>query len=262
MRFLKAFVKLFLALTFVFIFVVISSILLFFLSPFPFIRRSIITKLSLLIAPCILKVLNLQVEHIGPPPKSGSIIVSNHMSYLDILVYLHSSCFKCLFISSVDIRGKFFLGQLIRLGGCLYVERRNPKNLHKELKTIKKYFDRGFMICFFPEGTTSDGKTVLPFKKSLFQLAIETSGPIQPVVLNYKTVNGEPFGDKNRDSVCWYSDSLNFFLHLLNLVQLKRVKAQLQVLSPVDSKKFKDRKNLSDQIYRIILEQYHKNLSS
>lgn len=153
-----------------------------------------------------------------------------------------------------------FLGQLTWLGGCLYVERRNPRNLHKELKTIKQYFEKGFMVCFFPEGTSSDGKTVLPFKKSLFQLALETSAPIQPIVLNYKTVDGEKFGDANRDFVCWYGD-LPFVKHFINLVQLKKVTAQLQVLSPVSSAKFQDRKSLSDQSHRIILEQYHKNLS-
>jgi len=255
---IRAFVKLFLCISVIFVFIIVSIILFPFLLAFPFTRRRVATELNVLSARLILKALSFQIEHVGPAPKKGSIIVGNHMSYLDILIYL--SRFKCLFITSVDMGRRPFLGQLTWLGGCLYVERRNPRNLHRELKTIKKYFDKGFMVCFFPEGTSSDGRSVLPFKKSLFQLGLETSAPIQPIVLNYKTVNGKPFDDSTRDYVCWYGD-LAFPTHFLKLVQLKKVTAQLQVLSPVESKDFQDRKKLSNQSHRIILEQYHKNLS-
>ena len=259
MGFIRAFIKLFLVFSIILPFIVISFILSPFLLPFCFTRRHIATKLSVFSCRLILKILNFHFEHIGPPPKEGSIIVGNHMSYLDILIYL--SIFKCLFVTSVDMRRRPFLGQLVWFGGCLYVERRNPRNLHKELKTIKKYFDKGFLVCFFPEGTSSDGKTVLPFKKSLFQLALETSAPIQPIVLNYKTINGENFGDANRDSVCWYG-SHTFLAHFINLIQLKKVTAQLQVLSPINSTNFENRKNLAEQSHHIILEKYHKNLDT
>lgn len=258
MGFVRAFIKLTLSFLVILSFIVVSSIMFPFLLPFPFARRRVATKLNVLSCRSILKILNFKIEHLGPPPQEGSIIVGNHMSYLDILIYL--SRFDCLFVTSVDMGRRPFLGQLTWLGGCLYVERRNPRHLHKELKTIKKYFDKGFMVCFFPEGTSSDGRTVLPFKKSLFQLALETSAPIQPIVLNYKSINGEGFGDQTRDHVCWYGD-ITFASHFLNLIQLKEVKAQLQVLSPVKSSDFKDRKGLSDQSHRIILDQYHKNLA-
>jgi len=258
MGFIRAFFKLISISLTLLIFIIISAILFPFLVAFPFTRRKIATELNVITCKLILKAFGFKINHEGPKPQPGSIVIGNHMSYLDILIY--QSRFKCLFITSVDMGRRPFLGQLTWLGGCLFVERRNPRNLHNELKTIKKYFDKDFMVCFFPEGTSSDGKSVLPFKKSLFQLGLETGAPIQPIVLNYLTVNNEKFSDKNRDDVCWYGD-IKFFDHFFNLIQLKEVTAQLQVLSPIESTNYDSRKALGDDSRNLILEQYHSNLS-
>ena len=150
------------------------------------------------------------------------------------------------------------MGQITVLGGCLYVERRNPRGLPKELKTMKKFFDKGFTVCVFPEGTSSNGLSVLPFKKSLFQIALETKAPIQPIVLNYTKINGEPFSESNNDFVCWYGE-MNFFKHFFNLLKLKSIEAELKVLPLIDSTQFSDRKTLADHTHRIVLKHYLNN---
>ncbi len=239
------------------VYLLVSAVFFIFLVPFPFKRRRVALNLNVLLAKFIVTALNFDIKQTGPLPKEGSIVIGNHMSYLDTLIYL--SRFKCLFVTSVDMGRRPFLGQITWLSGCLFVERRNPRHLHKELKTIKKYFDNGFMVCFFPEGTSSDGRQVLPFKKSLFQLGLETLAPIQPIVLTYKSIDGVKFGDSNRDKVCWYGD-LSFYKHFMTLMTLKEVKIELQALSPILSSDFKNRKELSDISHKAISEQYQHNL--
>lgn len=240
----------------IFCFLIVGSFILLFCFPFKFLRRRLATEINVICSRVVLSLLHFKVTHVGPLPKEGSLIIGNHLSYLDILIYL--SRFKTLFVTSVDMKWRFLLGQITVLGGCLYVERRNPRNLPKELKTLKKFFDNGFTVCVFPEGTSSDGLSVLPFKKSLFQIALETKAPIQPIVLRYTKINGQPFSDKNNDLVCWYGD-LNFFKHFCKLLTLKSIEAELRVLPTIDSTKFSDRKSLADHTHRIVLNQYLNN---
>lgn len=240
----------------IFCYLIIGSLIFITLFPFKFLRRRLATEINVLCSRVVLSLLHFKIQHIGPSPHDGSLIIGNHMSYLDILIYL--SRFKTLFVTSVDMKWRFLLGQITVLGGCLYVERRNPRKLPKELKTLKKFFDNGFTVCVFPEGTSSDGLSVLPFKKSLFQIALETKAPIQPIVLNYTKINGEPFSEKNNDSVCWYGE-MNFFKHFLQLLKLKSIEAELKVLPLIESTQFKDRKALADHTHRIILKHYLDN---
>jgi len=178
------------------------------------------------------------------------------MSYLDILIYL--SFFEALFVTSVDMRERLFLGQVTRASGCLFVERRNPRGLPKEMCAIKEFFEKGFSVCVFPEGTSSDGSTVLPFKNSMFQIPIETGCPVQPIMLKYSKIDGKDFGADTRDYVCWYGE-LGFFAHLIGLFTLQEVTASLTTLSIIDSTQFSNRKDLSNYAHNLLIEKYHSN---
>ncbi len=220
----------------------------------PFKKRTVISYLTSYASKAILWSLNFKIKQIGPLPKKGSLIIGNHMSYLDILIY--ASHFQTLFVTSTDMKARPFLGQITQLGGCLYVNRRNPKSLVKEIKDIKKYFDYGSSVTIFPEGTSSDGSSVLPFKKSLFQIALLTKCPIQPVTLCYNKIDGEKFSSLNCDKVCWYGDHLPFFPHLISLLRLKTVEATMSVLDTVDPSKFEDRKTLCEFTHQNVSNEY------
>ncbi|MGH1469448.1 MAG: lysophospholipid acyltransferase family protein [Bdellovibrionales bacterium] len=195
-----------------------------------------------------------------PPSNNGTLVIGNHMSYLDILIYL--SFFECLFVTSIETKEKLFLGQITSLAGCLFVERRNPRNLPNELKTIKKYFDNNLSVCIFPEGTSSNGERILPFKKSLFQLPLETKCPIQPIVLNYTSIDGKDFSSKTCDLVCWHGDHQPFFKHLLTLLTLKKIEASIEILPQIDSSQFENRKEIADYCYKILADNYSSSRSN
>lgn len=256
MNFLKIFYKSIATFIIIACFFILAFIVHLILPFSQFKKRRILTKLSAVHAKILLKVIGFKLKLIGPKPSKGVMIIGNHMSYLDILIYL--SFFESLFVTSVDMRERLFLGQVTQLGGCLFVERRNPRNLPKEMKAIKKFFDKNFSVCIFPEGTSSNGETVLPFKNSMFQIPLETGCPIQPIVLKYNSIDGKEFSSETCDYVCWYGD-LSFFSHLMTLFTLRKVTASLEVLPQIDSTAFSDRKSLSTHAHSILKEKYHQD---
>ncbi len=240
---------------FIILFFTLALIVHIFLYPFDFTKKKLLIKLSRLSSKIILKIISFHLVLKGvPPPNNGTLIIGNHMSYLDILIYL--SCFECLFVSSVETKERFFLGQITSLAGCLFVERRNPKNLLNELRAIKKYVDQNLSICIFPEGTSSNGEKILPFKKSLFQLPIETKCPIQPIILKYLLIDNKPFSLKNCDLVCWYGEHQPFLNHILTLFSLKKITAQIEILTQIDSNNFDNRKKIAESCHKILSDRY------
>jgi 1-acyl-sn-glycerol-3-phosphate acyltransferase len=148
------------------------------------------------------------------PSLLGRLMAANHMGYLDVLAL--ASTYPCLFITSVEVREMPFLGLLTRMGGCLYVERRSKNGLPQEVQEITEALRAGHSVLFFPEATSTNADEVLRFRRPLFQAAIDSSCPVQPLTLNYVSVSYEPFRRSNRDVVCWYGN-MSFLPHLLKL---------------------------------------------
>jgi 1-acyl-sn-glycerol-3-phosphate acyltransferase len=174
-----------------------------------------------------LKVLRVKINRVGVRGEvTKRLIVANHLSYLDVLVL--STEFPSLFVTSTEIRDTFLLGDICKLAGCFFVERRRDKRSvatkEIELADMKGKFDQGFNVFLFPEGTSSDGKQVLPFKGTFFQLAIDTNTPVVPMVLKYE---GE-----NRDVPPWYGD-MTFPDHLYSICSAKDLEVTLTVLPEV-----------------------------
>lgn len=175
----------------------------------------------------------------GAMVPTTALFVSNHLSYLDILVM--SAHFPSLFITSMEVKQTPFLGLMADMGGSLFIERRTRKNIDREIDVIADALRQGFAVTLYPESTSTDGRSVLPLKRPLLKAAIVAGVPVQPVVLAYRSIDGQPFGDGNRDRVCWYGD-MSFLPHFLGLFTLREIQLELQVLpavypSPGDSRK-------------------------
>jgi 1-acyl-sn-glycerol-3-phosphate acyltransferase len=177
------------------------------------------------------------------------LIVGNHVSYFDILML--SGVQPSLFVTSVDMGQMPVLGQLTKLAGCIFVERRNRTQVGRDLGTISDALKQGFNVAIYPEGTSSNGMQVLPFKKSLLMAAVDAERDILPVCLKYTEIDGEPFGPENADKVCWYGD-MNFAPHFMGMMKLKSLKAELHFLEPIKVTKESTRGDLADQAYAAI----------
>ena len=191
----------------------------------------------------------------------GKLLVSNHVSYLDAIILF--AYYPSLFVTSREVRETFLLGRICYLAGCFFVERRKSKRAQgtvaQEIKDIGARLFQGYNICFFPEGTSSNGQSVLPFKSVFFQTAIDCKKPIQPLCLRYTHINDEKFSITNADYVCWYGD-MTFPDHLLKLCQQNFVKAEVVELPVIEWDQAPDRQGLSLMAQQSIQESYLKAL--
>jgi 1-acyl-sn-glycerol-3-phosphate acyltransferase len=114
----------------------------------------------------------------------------------------------------------------------------------------------------FPEGTSTDGLSVLPFKRSLLMAAANAGCPILPIALKYRIIEEQPFGPENNDVVCWYGKK-DFVSHFLRLLTVKSVKAEVSVLLPVSFQTEAEKHAVGDFLHKTITQEYNaqfKNL--
>lgn len=193
------------------------------------------------------KILNIKVNfEKSTGGSTPGLIVANHLSYVDVLIL--GSSHPALFITSQEIRETFLLGKICELAGCFFVERRRekmtPGTKATEMAIMRKHLGHGHSVFLFPEGTSSDGSTVLPFKATFFQLAVDGKLSISPVVLNY-------LGESQK-FVPWYG-SMTFADHLFKLCTLKKIEVSVKELAFIQGE---NKFELAEQTCQLIRQNY------
>ena len=126
----------------------------------------------------------IHLKVVGQPVLNGpALLVANHISWLDIVV-IHAAR-HCRFVSKSDIRDWPLVGMLATGAGTLYIERTNRKDALRMVKDMASAMQEGDVVAIFPEGTTSDGRDLLPFHANLIQSAIHAQAPVQPMSLQF-----------------------------------------------------------------------------
>lgn len=126
--------------------------------------------------------LDLRVEGAFRP--GAKLIVANHVSWLDI-VAVHAQCPEARFVSKADVQHWPLVGRLVAAADTLYIERERRRDALRVVHQMAEALKAGDTVAAFPEGTTGDGATLLPFHANLLQAAIATATPVQPVALRY-----------------------------------------------------------------------------
>ena len=252
----KKICKIALFLSLVMWFLVISLIIVLFIKS-PYTQRRMHAKFTSIASRVCLDIFNIQIMLSDPDYlnriKANNLIVSNHVSYLDIIVL--SALFPTLFITSVEVKKTFLLGTLCKFAGCLFVERRSPSKLKKEIDSIAETLWQGHTVTLFPEGTTSNGESILPFKTALFTSAILSEVDVRPVCCKYLTINGDLITKDNRDLICYYGKA-KFFSHLMKLFSIQSIYVSVDFLEPI-STVGKTREEVSKLSYDKIFEQFN-----
>ena len=134
----------------------------------------------------------IHLRVLGQPVAAGpALLVANHISWLDILV-IHAARY-CRFVSKSDIRDWPMLGLLATGSGTLYIERSRRKDALRMVRDMAQAMQDGDVLAVFPEGTTSDGLSLLPFHANLIESAIAAQAPVQPLALRFVDArSGEP----------------------------------------------------------------------
>ena len=127
--------------------------------------------------------LGITLEHRGTPQPGPVLLVANHVSWLDI-VAIDAVC-PARFVSKSEIRHWPVLGWMVACGGTLFIERERARDALRVVHHMAEALRAGEIVAVFPEGTTSDGRDVLPFHANLLQAAIATQAPVQAVALRF-----------------------------------------------------------------------------
>ena len=201
-----------------------------------------------------LKALHFELVYDFDPKTIGnSLIVSNHLSYMDVLCI--SSLLPASYVTSVEMKSTPVLGQICQLCACLFTERRrskrNSKTHDKEINQMKEYLHSGVNIVLFPESTTSPGDHVMPFKTSLLESGIQSNSVFQPIALAYSS-----------RKVAWYGDDISFLSHLWTMAGEDKIRAYVSLGKPVHLEEGEGRKEVGLRLFGSVKELFEKcNLS-
>lgn len=174
------------------------------------------------------------------------LLVLNHVSYLDIV--LLGGLIPGCFVSKAEVRKWPGIGFLALIGRTVFVERR-PSAVGRQRDAIAGRLKEGEPLILFPEGTSSDGNRVLPFKSALFNAAEVAVGGdahvrVQPVAIAYTRFGGLPMGYAGRPFYAWYGD-MDLVSHLWEVMKRGRFTAEVEFMSPVTVDRFANRKDLA-----------------
>lgn len=150
----------------------------------------------------LLHLMGIDIRMTGTLVHPNVMVVANHVSWLDIFA-LHAAG-PVRFIAKAEIERWPVLGRLVGGVGTLFIERARRHDTHRVNQEVAKALDAGDIVAVFPEATTSDGTSVLPFKGSLLQPIVDAAGAVQPVAIRYRTRTGL------RSTVPAYVDDVTF----------------------------------------------------
>jgi 1-acyl-sn-glycerol-3-phosphate acyltransferase len=159
-----------------------------------------------------LAVLGARVEVRGTPPKPPFLLVTNHLSYVD--VPLLASLTRCVFVSKHQVEGMPGFGALARAVDTIFIRRDRPRDALRVLDQMDEARTAGDGVVFFPESTTSRGDRIAALKPALLDAAVRTGQPIHFGIISYRTPPDMP---PAHQVVCWWGD-MTFRPHFLALL--------------------------------------------
>ncbi len=174
----------------------------------------------------------------GEIPRAG-LIVSNHVSYLDIVAL--SSVAACAFVSKKEVARWPVFGLYARLGATVFVDRERRGAVAEVADEMRTRLDAGVPLTLFPEGTSTDGSDVLPFRSSLFEPVVELGCPVTACALRYSLAGGSV-----ADEIAYWRD-MALAPHLLNL--LGKTGVTLDLHFGPSSRRTGDRKTLARDLH-------------
>ena len=242
-----------------FIFVFLTIFLIFLKTLLQFVSKRISQKIVQIFHKLLLWLINVNVEVEGKsnPGNVPTLYVSNHLSYLDIPVL--GSKLNGRFIAKNEISNWPIMGYLSKIGNTIFINR-NLSFLKRNKSIIYDFISKGNSIILFPEGTTSDGIRVLRFKSSLLTSLEQKNILIQPIVINYESINGMPLNRWLKPIIAWYGD-MDLKPHLINVLKLFSIKAKITFLPPLNGKNFTNRKDMTSTLHHAIDSFYSDELS-
>lgn len=197
-----------------------------------------------------------QVRVEGRPHVGGPVLfVCNHISWLDIVVL--STVVPVSFVAKKEVDGWPFFGLLARLQRTVFVERNARQKTAQHRDEMFERLQAGDSLILFPEGTSSDGLRILPFKSAFFALAEQPvrgqALMVQPVSLGYARLNHMPVGRRWMQLFAWVGDE-DLLPHLWRFLKAGPCEAVIEFHKPVSISDFKSRKEMAAFCHQVVIE--------
>jgi len=197
----------------------------------------------------LLSIFKIKVEVLGLDSflsnQKQYLMVANHISWIDIIVI--QSIKPSIFVAKSDVASWPLFGWVAQMTGTIFIKRDKVSDIKKALKKMKRRLMKR-SVCIFPEGTSTNGRYLLPFKSNLFQASIDTNKSILPLCLRYKQKS--VYSDK----VAFVGD-MSLVDSIMKIKNENDISVEVDVLQPIRPRG--NRKELAVYIQEII----HKNLS-
>ena len=206
----------------------------------------------------VCRLMGLQVRVIGSPARRGDgrpvVFASNHSSWLDIPAL--GGTLEACFIAKEEVGRWPVIRTVAWLGRTVFVSRRASET-GRERDSMRERLEGGDNLLLFPEGTSSDGSRVLPFRSAFFSVVEErASGArpvIQPVSIVYDRLDRLPMGRFSRPVSAWYGD-MELGSHFWRLARYRSLRATILLHAPVDPALYPSRKALSRAVWETVAD--------
>lgn len=205
----------------------------------------------------VAKVLNIHIKVVGKAPKPPFFLVSNHLSYIDIVpMFLN---LKCTFVAKKEVRSWPVLGFMVATMGVIFVDRSRKRDVKRVNTILTNSLTSHQGVVVFPEGTTSGGEKILPFRPPLLEYPSSLEIPVYYASLRYETDTAR--GDLPAErSVCFYGARDAFHKHVMMLAANRRIDCTMTFSDePVIRN---NRKELADELQERVSEIFEPMESS
>lgn len=193
--------------------------------------------------------MNSRVVVKGEVMAENGLFVSNHISWLDTIML--NKVKPLSFIARHDLAGWPLLGTFTTRMECVFINRTNKFHAYRSIPAIEEKLNSGRSVQLFPESTTSDGFSLLPFFPMFYEAAVRTQKPVQPVSISYT----DKYGNRIADPA--FIDEDSFMDTLGRILEVDKVYAQVEYLPPLDSRKL-NRKELCQKSFEMISSAHKK----
>ena len=193
----------------------------------------------------VCRVLGVRVEVLGEVPRQGPLLIaSNHVSWLDIVVL--SSLAPLSFVAKEEVAGWPLFGSLARLQRTIFVDRQRRHAAGGGRDAMQQRLRAGDILVLFAEGTSGDGRSVLPFKSSFFGAAELPGVRVQPLTIAYRSHRNLPMNRRLLPSYAWYGD-MELVPHLLGGLRSGPIEVMVVCHPPLEVTQCSSRKDMARQ---------------
>ena len=175
----------------------------------------------------LLHILGVELRDGTTRPEGGTLVVANHISWLDVFALL--AAFDARFVCKAEVRRWPVIGFLVARNEALFVERESRTAIAKANREIVAALRAGEVVVVFPEGTSSDGSRVLPFHAATFQSAIDAGTPVAPIAVRHVDASG------GRSTAAAYCNDIGFVESMFAILGSRGLAVELAALPRLDS---------------------------